>query len=451
MTVPPGLHDLAALLRQGDITPTDLIEQALEKAGRSGAVFISLCADSARAQAEAATARRRRGTPLGPLDGIPLAWKDVFDIAGTVTTAGSRALADAPPASADCPLVTHATAAGLIPIGKTNLSEFAFSGLGTNPHYGTPTFTDADGIERIPGGSSSGSAMAVRQGIVPLAMGTDTAGSVRIPAAFNGLVGLRPSLDRYDLRGVFPLAVSFDTAGPLAHTVSDIQAMDAVLRGLAPVPPPATDLGSLHLCLDEALLDDERVQPAVREGVLATVDAWVQLGVRVSRVRLRAVHATAALIADEGWLGAVEALAVHRQRLDGPARGLIDPNIVKRLDLARQTMTDERVQRLRRARERLADDIRAELGEAILVVPSVAHTAPALAEVAPDTFAAINGQTLRLTMIGSFLGLPGLALPALPADGRLPVGLTLHRLPGGDDRLMAACLVLARVAGLTAD
>lgn len=259
---PDSLNDATALAEafaQGRTDPVQVLEQALELAEVTPHVFISLCPARARREAEAAAARWRDGQPLSLFDGVPLAWKDLFDVAGTITTAAAQVRRDAPPANVDAPSVRQLCRAGLVSLGKTNLSEFAYSGLGLNPHFGTPINPHSDAQPRIPGGSSAGSAVAVAAGIVPIAMGTDTAGSIRIPAAFNGLVGYRATSRRYDRDGVFPLAHSLDSLGPLTRSVRDAWVVDGLLRGgdprqlPLPRPSPGNASGSIYKCWTTAI------------------------------------------------------------------------------------------------------------------------------------------------------------------------------------------------------
>ncbi|EPN41343.1 amidase family protein, partial [Pseudomonas syringae] len=194
---------MAEAFAQGLSDPLQVLEDALQQATQVDHVFISMSVERARREAEASAARWKHGQPLSPFDGVPVAWKDLFDVAGCVTTAGATVRNNLSPALLDAPSVGLLARAGMVSLGKTNLSEFAYSGLGLNPHFGTPINPKSDSSPRIPGGSSSGSAVAVAAGIVPIAMGTDTAGSIRIPAAFNGLVGFRSTSRRYSRDGVF--------------------------------------------------------------------------------------------------------------------------------------------------------------------------------------------------------------------------------------------------------
>src|SRR3954462_4615555 len=212
----------------------DRLEQALTKikdpAGEGARACLAVYADSARTAADAADARAKQGKPLGPLDGVIVSIKDLYDVAGEVTWAGSRVLADEGViATADAPVVKRLRAAGAVIVAKTNMSEFAFSGVGANPHFGTPG--NPFDRTRVPGGSTSGGAVAVADGMCEIAIGTDTGGSTRIPAALCGLVGWKPSKQRVPTEGAFPLSFTLDSVGPLAKSVADCAMADAVMAG----------------------------------------------------------------------------------------------------------------------------------------------------------------------------------------------------------------------------
>ena len=437
------LTSAAALGRayaSGRLDPIEVLDRCLSRAADTQHVFIALTAERARAEAEASAQRWRRGKPLSPLDGVPVAWKDLFDVRGTVTTAGAAVFASHPPAAADAALVERATRAGLVCVGKTNLVEFAFSGLGLNPHYGTPRNPHDTHTARVPGGSSSGSAIAVALGVVPIAMGTDTAGSVRIPAAFNGLVGFKSSGAHYPGAGVFPLSRSLDSLGPIARSVEDCALIDAVLHGRPEPVAPASLQGQVFV-VDEAFVDDERVQPAVRERLTEALKRLGERGARVERRRVDALHETQALIQRLGWMAAPEALAVHEALLATPDAERLDPRVRKRLESAREFRALDYV-KLQWARERLIGQIRSELDGAILVLPTVAHVAPELAplEADMDLFFKVNLATLRLTMLGSFLDMPGVALPS-GVDGQgLPTSLLVCAPRGDDGRVLSVAL-----------
>src|SRR5690606_26718655 len=197
--------------------------------GEGARAFMSVAADSARAQADEVDRKRAAGETLPPFAGIPLSIKDLFDIAGEVTRAGSRILAKEPPALRDAPVIARLRAAGFIFVGRNTMTEFAFSGLGLNPHYGTPSSPVDRATRRIPGGARPGGAVAVADGMAVASLGTDTGGSCRIPAAFCGIVGFKPTAHRVPRDGATPLAHSFDSIGPLANSVACCATLDAIL------------------------------------------------------------------------------------------------------------------------------------------------------------------------------------------------------------------------------
>lgn len=221
--------ELAATLVSGRTTPNDIVATTLAAASGTAAANVFLATTPERAVLEAEGSARRHGQRLSPLDGVPIAWKDLFDVAGTVTTSGSAACSADPPAPHDSLLVRRAATGGLVTVGKTNLSEFAFSGLGINDHFGTPANPLDPAL--VPGGSSCGSAVAVARGIVSLAVGTDTSGSVRVPAAYCGVTGYRASVGRYGAQDFAPLSTTLDSVGFFAETVADIVALDGVFGG----------------------------------------------------------------------------------------------------------------------------------------------------------------------------------------------------------------------------
>jgi aspartyl-tRNA(Asn)/glutamyl-tRNA(Gln) amidotransferase subunit A len=452
---------LAAAYARRELTPTQVAERCLARAQAARGVFTQLTVSRALAQAERATARWRAGTPLGPMDGVPLTWKDLFDIRGTPTTAGSALLAHAEPAKADATLVVHAEAAGMVCIGKTSLSEFAYSGLGLNPFFGTPVNPALGTRARAPGGSSSGAALAVALGIAPIGIGTDTAGSVRVPASFNGLVGYRASRRRYAMTGVFALAPSLDTVGPLAHSVADCIAMDAVLQGgrgdearealAGGFDAARRTLAQQTFVVDPAILDSERVTAAVRENLRARMRWLRAAGATVVEREVKSLHLVQALIDSHGWLGASEAFAMHQARLDSPQAEAMDPRVRRRLEAARD-VSAARYLHLRWERQRLIAAFERDLEGATLVLPATAHTAPLLQPLEADDelFARTNLATLRLTMPGSFLDTPAVAMPSgvervAAPDGStdlLPTGLQLMRPRGDDARLLQIALSL---------
>jgi aspartyl-tRNA(Asn)/glutamyl-tRNA(Gln) amidotransferase subunit A len=410
------------------------------------AIFLLLTEARARREAEASLKRYRAGRPLGPLDGVPVAWKDLVDLEGTVTTAGAEVLRHAPPAKADAPIARHLAAAGMVSLGKVNLSEFAYSGLGLNPHYGTP-LNPFDAVPRAPGGSSSGSAVAVARGLAPCAIGSDTGGSVRIPAAFNGLVGLKTTEGRIDKSGVFPLSQTLDTIGPLARTVEDCILLDAALRGAVATDIRRADLSGLRLVVPENIVFDHAEDGVVAnfERALAALTAG---GATVERRRIAIFDEALAVGATHGSLTAAEAYAFHRELMEGPDAIRVDPRITSRIGGGKRMAAGDLLA-IQAMRRRLTPALVAELDGALLAFPTVPHAAPEIAPLEADVelYHQVNLRSLRNTMIGNILTTCGLALPT-GLDGRgLPTSLLLSAPAGDESRLLAIGLA-AEAAGI---
>jgi aspartyl-tRNA(Asn)/glutamyl-tRNA(Gln) amidotransferase subunit A len=436
------------LLAAGELDAEAECEAALERAAAAGPVFTRLTAERALAEARAAAARLRAGEPASPLDGVPVAWKDLVDVAGTPTTAASDLRRQLAPAAADAPAVARLAAAGLVCVGKTNLSELAFSGLGLNPHFGTPP--NPLDPARAPGGSSSGSAVAVATGVVPCAIGTDTSGSIRVPAAFCGIAGFKPSLARVDRGGVVALAPSMDSVGPLAATVADLVALDAALRGAWPAgdssaADPSAAVGSLRFVVAVGEPVDD-LDPGVAASFAAAVDALAAAGAHVERRPVAALAEAAALLREHGTLVAHEAWREHEALLDGPGAGRLDRRVLRRLRDGRALPAAGHAALLR-ARPRLQATFAQELGGALLLTPTAPHVAPPVAplEADDDVFLAANARTLRITMPASYVDAPGVALPIGPAEAGLPASLLVSGPSSRDDRVLAGALAAEAV------
>jgi aspartyl-tRNA(Asn)/glutamyl-tRNA(Gln) amidotransferase subunit A len=300
---------------------------------------------------------------------------------------------------------------------------------------------------RAPGGSSSGAAIAVACGISPLAMGTDTAGSVRIPAAFNGLVGYKSSKARYSQQGVFPLSSTLDSLGPLARNVADCIAFDRILTGrpFEPLAAPALP-GSLHVVVDSAAWHGNELSDAVRSNLATSLNRLRDAGATVVERPLPSRREFELALDSHGWLGAFEAFIQHRDVLSSPQAALLDPRVRSRIEAAR-AMPEATYLRLLELRRMLMRQIQAELEGATLILPTVAHTAPALAPLQEDArhFAEVNLRTLRITMFGSFLDMGAFTVPnGTDAEG-LPTGLQLLRPSGHDESLFTAALAIEAI------
>lgn len=440
---PRSIAQLSVLLQSGALDPVALLEETLEavETHPDTAIFTYLLKDRARAEAEASRRRIREGRSLGLFDGVPVAWKDLFDIEGLPTTAGSRVLKSSEPASRDAAVVRALAGAGMVSVGRVNMSEFAFSGLGINPHYGTPRNpASPKGEHRIPGGSSSGSAVAVAAGLVPVSIGTDTGGSVRIPAAFNGIVGYKATRGRYAMEGVFPLAKSLDSLGPLCRTVQDAISVDAALRGKpATDAPPRPGPESLSFVIPRAVFFDE-AETGVVEAFETAVERLAKAGARIRRDGFPEFSAIFDLMASHGALVTAEAFALHRERIQGPAAADMDPRVVKRTALGANISLSDYITTLE-ARERLTASFEARLAKNEFVLsPTLPHVAPAIGPLLEDEelFFRVNAKTLRNTLVGNFLDWCGVSLPCGTGADGMPVGLLVSGPRGSDACVLAA-------------
>ncbi len=314
----PSGASLAADLRAGTIDAVELTERTLADVAACSdkTIFTDVLTKRALREAAAAHKRLKDGHPLSALDGVPVAWKDLFDVEGRVTTAGSVVLKKNPPAKRDAALLEAAVRGGMITIGTTNMTEFAYSGIGLNPHYGTPHNPCDPKVARSPGGSSSGSAVAVAAGLVPIAIGTDTGGSIRVPASFNGITGYKTSTGHYSMTGVFPLSRTLDTLGPFAHTVEDCVLTDMVLRGAL---APAAHRGSvegLKIIIPETLVFDG-CEPEVIRNFETAIVRLSKAGAKVTRAPMPQLAAIPELIGKHGHFLGAEAMQVHHARVAG--------------------------------------------------------------------------------------------------------------------------------------
>ena len=424
-----GAVDLGEGIGAGRIDPVALTETFLEAihAHPDGTrIYARTTPDRARIEARAAADRARAGMRRGPLDGVPLSWKDLFDSAGTATESGSKVLAGRVP-DRDARLLEVATRAGLVCLGKTHLSELAFSGLGVNPVTGTPPNVRDGGA--APGGSSSGAAASVAFGLAPAAIGSDTGGSVRVPAAWNDLVGLKTSHGRLPMQGAVPLARRFDTAGPLTRDVADAAAVFAVLAGETPVDLQGASLSGVRLMvLETVALDDLRpAQAAAFDAALA------HLAGAGARIEHRAVPAIAEAMALSAILYTTEAFGIWK---DGIARAgdLMFAPVRARFESGAAFSGADYVaawERLAQYRQVWAEAV---AGFDAVVLPTNAGGPPQVARLLEDEehFVRENLLALRNTRIGNLMDAAVLTLPA----GRPWCGLSLMVPPGDERRLL---------------
>lgn len=409
----------------------DALARIDDPQGEGARACLSVYRQQAMAAAEAADVRAKAGVSLGPLDGTILTIKDLFDVQGEVTRAGSKVLAEeGAPAADDAAIVKRLRRAGAVIVAKTNMTEFAFSGVGTNPHFGTPG-NPADRA-RIPGGSTSGGAVAAADGMCEIAIGSDTGGSTRIPAALCGIVGFKPSRQRIPTTGAFPLSFSFDSIGPMARGVADCAKADAVLAGeeypgLVPAP-----LAGLRISVAQGL-PLENLDDTVTKKFSRALEALKAAGARLSDEALPLIDEMVTVNA-KGGLAPPEAFMIHHDRI--ARRGdAIDPNVRARIERAARISAADYIE-MQQARAALIPVMDARLADIdVLVMPTTPIVAPTIAEMADrETFARKNALLLRNTSIWNFFDCCAISLP-LPRLGDLPVGLMLVARNGQDRRL----------------
>ena len=431
-----GIADPVALTRY----LLDRIEQA-----RGDNIFISVTAERGLREAEASRERYRHGHVLSALDGVPLAWKDLIDVAEAPTTAGSLLFDRDRAKTADQACVANAAAAGMVCLGKLNMTELAYSGLGLNPHFGTPVNPNDRSTHRSPGGSSSGSGAAIAAGLVPCAIGTDTGGSVRIPASFNGVVGFKTSEGRIDKTGVIPLSRTLDTLGPLARSVADCAMLDMVLRGAVSVEATRRQIGALRLLIPTNIVFDQG-EPQVIANFERSVEALERAGARPVRRRVDALEEAADLAARHGSLTAADAYHQYCDRIESADVHNMDRRVVHRI-MQGKTMSAHDLLCLQYGRQGAIARLDRELEDALLVMPTTPITAPQIAPLeADDTlFHKVNLLTLRNTMLGNFLDLCGLAIPNGHDENGLPTSILFSGRHGEDVRLLGLGLEIERI------
>jgi aspartyl-tRNA(Asn)/glutamyl-tRNA(Gln) amidotransferase subunit A len=434
----PTLHELAADLDAGRTSARALVEECLARisdpAGEGARAFVRVGEQSAIEIADAMDHLRRAGAAPGPFAGIPLAIKDLFDVAGEVTTAGSKVLADAPRAKSDAACVARLRRAGFVFIGRSNMTEFAYSGLGLNPHYGTPlsVFDRAQG--RVPGGSTSGGAVAVADGMAHAALGTDTGGSCRIPAAFNNLVGWKPTARRVGREGLLPLSTSLDSIGSMARSVTCCAILDGIIAD-QPTPSlePSDIAGRRILVPTTRVLDD--LDAHVGRAFEAALSRLAGAGVRLERAPFAELAELPELAANGGLL-AIEAIAWHRALLAAKS-DLYDPRVATRLRGGEKFGAADYIDLLNRRAGLIARTTARLRQYDAMVMPTVAVVPPRISDLASDVaYSATNLKVLRNTTLINLMDGCAVSLP-ISEPGAAPVGLMLASCGGADSHLLA--------------
>jgi len=436
MTSLPTLAALAADLDAGRTTARKLVEQCLaaiaEQSGEGARAFIHVDAEGALAAAEAMDRLRAAKAAPSPFAGIPVSIKDLFDIRGQVTRAGSRALDDNPPAEADAPAVARLRRAGFVVIGRTNMTEFAYSGIGINPHYGTPKGAWQRQVGHVPGGSSAGAAVSVVDGMAHGALGTDTGGSCRIPAAYNGIVGFKPTQARVPLDGAVPLSFSLDSIGPLARSVGCCAALDAVLADEPSRPLQPRPVAGMRLAVPTTVALDD-LDDAVAAAFERALERLAADGALIERIEVPEFLDIAPMMA-KGGFAAAESYAWHRYLI--VAHGdVYDPRVRDRILRGESQSAADYVDLIQARRSLIARaGVRIAPYDALLL-PTTANTPPTIAAMADDkAFTSANLRALRNCTLINMIDGCAISLPCHRA-GEVPVGLMLAGIGGSDRRI----------------
>jgi aspartyl-tRNA(Asn)/glutamyl-tRNA(Gln) amidotransferase subunit A len=449
MTSQTSLRTLSEALQQGEFTSAELAEQTLSLAAESNAVFISLN-ENLLSEAKAIDTARKHGRSLPPLAGIPITVKDLFNLKGERTLAGSTVRQYwGAVENEDAAVIKPLREAAMLFAGRTNMSEFAFSGMGINPHYGTPMSIWDRETGRIPGGSSSGSAVSVAEGIVVATLGSDTAGSCRIPAAFNAIVGFKPSYGRMSLNGIFPLSPTSDAPGPLAKDVDSCFLLDQLMSGnLKPhdnLPEiPACKPGKLKLVIPRGRvlgnLDNE-----VDLAFTRTITVLKDSGIFIEYINMPAIDEAVDMFANRPVV-THEAFHLHREMLEKHG-DLYDPFVYQRMMTGASVSDQQQLDRYHekaRIIEAFNQQFRASGADA-LIYPTVACIPPAISETdATEHIRTINMRCLRNTATANYFDGCSISLPC-HKPGEAPVGLMLSAQNGCDDKLFSVCALLERL------
>ncbi len=433
----PTLAALAADLAAGRSSARKLVEECLAKiaapSGEGQRTFIHVDKAAAIEAADAMDRLRKANAAPSPFAGIPVSIKDLFDIKGQVTRAGSRALEDSAPAEADAPAVARLRRAGFVVIGRTNMTEFAYSGIGINPHYGTPKGAWNRDQGHVPGGSSSGAAVSIVDRMAYGALGTDTGGSCRIPAAYNGIVGFKPTQRRVPLDGGVPLSFTLDSFGPLANSTACCAVLDAVLADQPILPLQPRSVKGMRLAVPTTVALDD-LDDAVARSFERALAALSREGALIERVEVPE-FLDVAVINAKGGFAAAESYAWHRYLLTSKG-DVYDPRVSTRILYGEAISAAEYIDMLSARRSLIARANQRIAPYDALVLPTTANTPPRIADLADDNaFAVANKRSLRNCTLINMIDGCAISVPA-HREGEVPVGLMIAGSGGSDQRVM---------------
>jgi aspartyl-tRNA(Asn)/glutamyl-tRNA(Gln) amidotransferase subunit A len=432
----PTLAALADDLAGGRTSARKLVDDCLAKiadaSGEGARAFIHVDAEAAIEAAEAMDRLREVKAAPSPFAGIPISIKDLFDIRGQVTRAGSRALEDSAPAEADAPVVARLRRAGFVVIGRTNMTEFAYSGIGINPHYGTPKGAWQRSVGHVPGGSSSGAAVSVVDGMAHGALGTDTGGSCRIPAAYNGIVGFKPTQRRVPLDGGVPLSFTLDSFGPLARTAQCCAILDAVLADETFVPLQPRPIKGMRLAVPTTVVLDE-LDVAVAQTFDRALEALSRQGALIERIEVPE-FLDVGVMNTKGGFAAAESYAWHRYLIVSKG-DVYDPRVSMRIVRGEAISAADYIDLLGARKSLIARATVRLAPYDALIMPTTANTPPRITDLADDkAFTKANLLSLRNCTLINMIDGCAISLPC-HREGEVPVGLMLAASGGSDRRI----------------
>jgi aspartyl-tRNA(Asn)/glutamyl-tRNA(Gln) amidotransferase subunit A len=442
-----SLVDPSRLLASQKVTSRQLLEQSIAAIrspdGEGSRAFLVVHEHEALAAADRVDALRRSGSQLPALAGIPISIKDLFDEAGTTTLGGSTLLVGSPPATRDCVVVERLRRAGAIIVGRTNLTEFAYSGLGINPHYGTPKNVFDRSVGRIPGGSSSGAAISVTDGMAAAAIGTDTGGSVRIPAALNGIVAFKPTARRVPLDGVLPLSFSLDSAGPIAKSVADCALLDRILSAETDAVIEPAHLHGLRFAVPTAVFQTD-LAADVANAFFSAIARLSKAGATIVELPMKEFE-QAAEVSPRGSLPSAEAYWWHRKWLkDGADK--YDPRVLMRILPGEKIGAADYIDILRRREHFILTINAAASGYDAMLMPTTPETAPTIAQASAndEDYTRFNLRMLRNTSVVNMFDGCALSLPCHD-PGTAPVGMMIAGTQTTDRRILAIGLAVENI------
>jgi aspartyl-tRNA(Asn)/glutamyl-tRNA(Gln) amidotransferase subunit A len=435
----PNIPTLAALaddLETGRTTARKIVDGCLariaDESGEGARTFIHVDAEAAVEAAEAMDQLRSANAAPSRYAGIPVSIKDLFDIRGQITRAGSRALEDSPPAETDAVVVARLRRAGFIVIGRTNMTEFAYSGIGINPHFGTPKSSWQRSVGHVPGGSSSGAAVSVADQMAHGALGTDTGGSCRIPAAYNGIVGFKPTQRRVPLDGGVPLSFTLDSFGPLARSVGCCAVLDAVLADEPVIPLQPRPIKGMRLAVPTTLVLDQ-LDDEVARAFDRALELLSRQGAVIERIAVPEFLDVGVMNANGGF-AAAESYAWHRYLIASKG-DVYDHRVLARIMRGESLSAADYVDLLNARKSLIARSAARMAPYDALILPTTANTPPRIADLADDkAFAQANLSSLRNCTLINMIDGCAISLPC-HREGEVPVGLMLAAAGGADRRI----------------